>query len=88
MISGNPRFDQLLGNPVFGTIPLNPHFPVDNVDMDNAPMDASSAVPPNGEQKIMIRLPIHDYFCLNLTMGIGYLGIHTQDFFNALSVGF
>jgi hypothetical protein len=88
MISGNPSLDQLLGNTVFSPIPLNPYFPIDNIKMDNAPMDASRTVPPNGEQEIMVCLPIHDHFYLNLAMGIGYLGVRVQHFGNALPIGF
>src|SRR5215475_11597655 len=39
-VSWNAGLDQFFSDAVFGTIPLDPHFPVDNVDVDNASMDA------------------------------------------------
>jgi hypothetical protein len=58
MVSGDPGVNQLRSAAVFGIIPLNPHLVVDNVDVDNAPMDAAGTVPPYGEHERVVCLAV------------------------------
>jgi hypothetical protein len=87
MVSGNPCRYEILSNAMFSPVSLNPDFAVDDVDVDNAPVHPLRAIPPYGEQEVMVTVAVTDYFSLDLAVSVGNLRVVTQDFFDALPIG-
>jgi hypothetical protein len=87
MVPGNPCCYEVLSNATFSSVTLNPDFAVDDVDVDNAPVYPLCAVPSHGEQEVMVAMAVADHFSLDLAIGVGKLGVVTQNFFDALPIG-
>ena len=57
---GNARHLQLIRNPIFRAVALNPDFAADKVDMKQVLLNAAIALPPYGSDNIMVTLSVED----------------------------
>jgi hypothetical protein len=74
--------EQLRNDPMLQSIALNPQLSVDDVDVDQAAVDSLLIVPPDVHQDIPIAGPIEDGLGLDVTVGVGNLGVFDQDRFD------
>lgn len=58
-VFGNPGALQIKRDSSFGSVSLDPEFPVSQVDMDHAPVDAV-LVPADAQQEVMVAFPVKD----------------------------
>jgi hypothetical protein len=72
---------------MFGPVPLNPDFAVDDIDVDNAPVYPLCAIPSYSEEEVMVAVAVADHFSLDLPISVGELCVVMQDFLDALPIG-
>src|SRR5262245_11719579 len=88
MMLWHPCCDQVMCNPVLGTIPLHPNFAIDDIEVDQTPMNAFCPLPADGENHIAIGSAIENGFVLYLPIRIWNLDIVRQDLLNDLAIGY
>jgi hypothetical protein len=73
--SGDASRHQLLSEASVGTVILDPHLIIPNVDVNDRPMDTAVAVPPNLNNLIVIAFAIYDGFCPDFSISRLVAGI-------------
>ena len=69
---GNSRGFEIAGDAGFRAVALDPALPIDQVDVDQAAMDAL-LVSTDTHQEVMIARPVEDELTLDFPVGIGVL---------------
>jgi hypothetical protein len=75
LLFGDSSSNEFLGNTVFGFIPLDPNFTVNDVYVDQATVDAGFAILTKGHEQVTIGVFVKNSFTDQISVGIWDLGI-------------
>ena len=78
VVLGDARLDQNIGHPLLCTIPLDPDFAIDNINMHQTAVDPSGLFTAENHEHIPIRLTVKHEFVPDLSVSVGYVGIGRQ----------
>src|SRR5258706_6844828 len=75
VVLGDPGVNEVPRDAVFSAVALNPDFSLANVHMHKTAMHSPYPFPSNQHQQIVIPLSVEDRLNLDISIGIGNLGI-------------